>query len=124
MSSPAERRAFIVEDETLVLFNLEDILQELGWGVAAQAMRLTDAERLAETVDLPDAAILDVNIGGNPVFPVADILARRGVPILFATGYGRAGLPAEWQDRPVVVKPYDREDLKAALDSLIADRVI
>lgn len=117
--SSSERRVFVVEDETLVLINLEDILADLGWTIAAQAMWLSDAERLAASVDLPDAAILDVNIGGMTVFPAARILADRGVPILFATGYGMSGLPEEWQDRPVIVKPYTQQDVAAALDQLV-----
>ena len=114
-----QRRIFVVEDEALVLLSLEDILEELGWTVAAQAMWLSDAERLAGSVDQPDAASLDVNIGGKQVFPAARILADRGVPILFATGYGRDGLPPEWQDRPVIVKPYTRQDVGLALEQLV-----
>ncbi|SMQ70063.1 CheY chemotaxis protein or a CheY-like REC (receiver) domain [Devosia lucknowensis] len=113
------RRIFVVEDESLVLLNLEDILADLGWSVAAQAMWLPQAERLAASVELPDAAILDVNIGGTQVFPAARILAERGVPILFATGYGKDGLPPEWQDRPVIVKPYTRQDVETALERLV-----
>lgn len=113
------RRIFVVEDETLVLLNLEDILEDLGWIVAAQAMWLPEAERLAGSVDLPDAAILDVNIGGTPVFSAARILAERGVPILFATGYGKEGLPPEWQDRPVIMKPYTQQDVATALERLV-----
>lgn len=118
LSSPSGQRLFIVEDETLVLFNLEDILTDLGCIVVGQAMRLSEAERLAESVDRPDCAILDVNIGGKPVFPVAEVLARRGVPIIFATGYGAAGLPEEWRHFPVIVKPYSREDVERALQTL------
>lgn len=117
--SDAGRRIFVVEDETLVLINLEDMLADLGWTIAAQAMRLPDAERLAAAVDQPDAAILDVNIGGATVFPAAKVLAERGVPILFATGYGRDGLPPEWQGWPVIVKPYTQRDVAAALNALI-----
>jgi CheY-like chemotaxis protein len=111
-------RIFVVEDEALVLINLEDILESLGCTVVAQAMNLADAQRLAGSVE-PDAAILDVNLGGAAVFPAADLLAARGVPILFATGYGRDGLPEAWQDRPVIAKPYTQPDVEAALNSLL-----
>ena len=117
--SSTRRRVFVVEDETLVLINLEDMLDQLGWTIAAQAMWLPEAERLAASVDRPDAAILDVNIGGVTVFPAARILADRGVPIVFATGYGREGLPAEWKDRPVVCKPYTQLDIARALDGVL-----
>ncbi len=114
------RRIFIVEDETLVLFNLEDILAELGCTIVGQAMSLSEAERLAAAVEQPDAAILDVNIGGARVFPVAKILADRQIPILFATGYGRDGLPEEWQAWPVIVKPYSQHDVSQALGQMLA----
>lgn len=117
--SSASRRVFVVEDEALVLINLEDMLDDLGWTVVGQAMGLGEAERLAASVERPDAAILDVNLGGTPVFPAALILAERGVPILFATGYGRDGLPPEWQHRPVILKPYTQGDVAAALAGLV-----
>jgi len=112
------KRVFVVEDETLVLFNLQDILSELGWTLVGQAMSLAQAEKMAASVDLPDVAILDVNIGGQKVFSAASILVERGVPVLFATGYGRDGLPPEWQDRPVIVKPYSQRDVAIALDAM------
>ncbi len=123
MSERSEKRVFIVEDETLVLFNLQDILGELGWTLVGQAMSLTQAEKLASSVEQPDAAILDVNLGGQKVFSAAAILAGRGVPIVFATGYGRDGLPPEWQDRPVIVKPYSQRDVAMVLDALTLGQV-
>jgi CheY-like chemotaxis protein len=117
------RRIFVVEDETLVLINLEDILADLGWTIVGQAMWLAQAQALAATVEQPDVAILDVNIGGETVFPAAQVLADRGIPILFATGYGREGLPPEWQDRPVIAKPYTQQDVATALDALVGARV-
>ena len=60
-------------------------------------------------------AVLDVNIGGKPVFPFAEKLAARGVPLVLATGYGRDGLPEEWRNGTVLAKPYTFEDLAGAL---------
>lgn len=116
-------RVFVVEDETLVLFSLEDILAELGCEVVDQAMRLDQAIARAQALGPVDVAILDVNIGGTNVFPAAQILADRGVPLLFATGYGRDGLPAEWQDHAVIVKPYSPQDVERALTPLLAPRL-
>jgi len=118
--SSIRRKAFVVEDESLVLINLEDMLDQMGWSIIAQAMRLADAERLAASTELPDVAILDVNLGGVQVFPVAQILASRGVPILFATGYGREGLPPEWQSYPVIAKPYTQAEVERALGEVLA----
>ena len=119
----AGRRVFVVEDEALVLINLEDILEQLGWNVAAQAMRLSEAEQLATSVEAIDVALLDVNLGGARVFPVAQILRERGVPILFATGYGRDGLPPEWDDHAVIVKPYSQTEVEQALGRLLGASV-
>ena len=118
MSSHRGQRAFIVEDETLVLFNLEDILSELGCVVVGQAMRLSDAEQLAASIEAVDFALLDVNLRGQQVFPVAELLRARGIPIIFATGYGAVGLPEGWRQNPVIVKPYTLQDVETALDRL------
>jgi CheY-like chemotaxis protein len=109
---------FVVEDESLVLFNLEDILTELGCIVVGPAMRLEQARQLVETATEVDVAILDVNLGGQPVFAVAEALRARGVKIIFATGYGREGLPEEWRAFPVLLKPYTAEDVGQALRAL------
>jgi DNA-binding response OmpR family regulator len=115
--SPEARglRVLVVEDETLVLMNLEDIL---GHEVAGPFMRLEQALQ-ADLGGLgADVAILDVNLGGKPVFPLAERLQGLGVPLLFATGYGRAGLPEGWQDYIVLTKPYSIADVADALARL------
>jgi DNA-binding response OmpR family regulator len=66
-----------------------------------------------------DAAVLDVNLGGEPVFPLADRLCARGVPILFATGYGASGLPASYAHHPVLQKPYPPEQLAPTVAGLL-----
>jgi len=104
----------IVEDEALVALNLESMLEEIGCAVVGPVLRYEAAAALAEEVSA-DAAILDVNIGGRKVFPIAETLLARKVPIIFATGYGREGLPPEWQDFPVIQKPYTLENIGEAL---------
>jgi two-component SAPR family response regulator len=106
---------FVIEDETLVLVNLEDMLDELGCALVGPAMRLDQADAMLDEAATADVAILDVNIGGRPVFPFAEKLADKGVPLIFATGYGRDGLPPEWQDGTVLGKPYTFDDLAGAL---------
>jgi DNA-binding response OmpR family regulator len=63
----------------------------------------------------PDVAILDVNLGGDPVFPLVERLERLDVPFVFATGYGASGVLTRWRDRPVVQKPFSERELTAAL---------
>ena len=106
---------FVIEDESLVLVNLEDMLGELGCTLVGPAMRLDQAEAMLEQAVTADVAVLDVNIGGKPVFPFAEKLAARGVPLVLATGYGRDGLPEEWRKMTVLAKPYTFEDLASAL---------
>jgi two-component SAPR family response regulator len=107
---------FVVEDEALVALNLEDMLDDLGCTVIGTAMRLAKArEMIDEGVDA-DVAILDVNIAGEPVFPIAEQLVSRGIPIVFATGYGQAGLPTTWHDNPILQKPYTLEEVSCSLE--------
>lgn len=111
---------FIVEDEALVALNLEDMLADLGHTVAVSAMRLDEALMIAEKGCHADLAILDVNLGGKPVFPLAERLVEAGIPVVFATGYGRAGLPEAWQSWPVLQKPYTMAEVGACLKRLDA----
>lgn len=85
-------RVFVVEDEALVLLTLEDMLADLGCEVVVSVQHVEEAMRLALDA-VVDIALLDVNVGGTRVDPVAHILATRGVPILFVTGYETAALP-------------------------------
>lgn len=113
----------VVEDESLVLFNLEDVLADLGCRIVGPAMRLPQALELAATAEAVDLAILDVNLAGQPVFPVAETLRARGVHIIFATGYGREGLPEEWQSHTVLMKPYMADDVAKALAQVATAKV-
>ena len=119
---PAEAqsaRIFIVEDEYLIRMLLEDMLSELGFAVAAMAGNLGEACELAKETEL-DIAILDVNLDGEDVFPVAEILAGRGKPFVFVTGYGGQGLPDQYRGRPTLQKPFQIEDLRTTLLSSLA----
>ena len=108
----------VVEDETIVSFMIEDMLAELGAAEVRHAGGVAAALRLIEARP-PDAAVLDVNLGGEPVHAVAERLAAAGVPFLFATGYGRQGVPPPWADRPVIQKPFPTEALAAAMRKVL-----
>lgn len=109
------RRVLVVEDESLVAMLLETILEDLGCQVVGPAATVDEAVELIRADAGLDAALLDVNVGGRPVFPAAAALAERGVPFLFASGYGAAGLPAEWSDRPTIQKPFTEDAIGQAL---------
>lgn len=111
---------FVVEDEALVALNLEDILVDLGCKVVGPAMRLERAEAMVDQGMQADVAILDVNVAGTMVFPFARRLAAAGMPLVFATGYGRSGLPEEFGTRPILQKPYTTDDVRAGLAEALA----
>lgn len=107
-------RILLVEDESLLLMMLEDTLAELGHEVVAVASRVATAMQLAQTAEV-DLAILDINIDGEPSYPVAEILTARCIPFLFTTGYGAQGIDANFRDAPVLTKPFTRSDIEEAL---------
>ena len=113
----ARLRILIVEDEMLVAMNVEDMLLDLGHEVAGIASRLAPALALAKEAEI-DAAILDVNLAGEQSFPVAELLDGRGIPFLFATGYGLQGIEERFRTRVVLQKPFRATDLGEALASL------
>ena len=119
-SAPAERkrRVLIVEDEGAVAMLLEDMLADLGYEVAALAARLAEGLRKAETERF-HFAVLDVNLDGRPSFPIAEELARRGIPFLFVTGYGAKGVDSNFAAYPVLAKPFLQAELAAALSNLL-----
>jgi CheY-like chemotaxis protein len=112
------KRILVVEDELMIRMLLEDMLGELGYTVTAEAGRLEEALQAAKTADF-DIAILDVNLDGEPVSPVADALVARGTPFVFATGYGERGLPEPYRDRPTLKKPFQMDGLKQMLQSAL-----
>jgi CheY-like chemotaxis protein len=109
------RRVLVVEDEMMIAMLVEDMLEELGCAVIGPAHALDAALQLAETESRIDAALLDVNLAGKPVFPVADALRLKGVPAIFSTGYGDAGLREADKGAPVLQKPFRAGDLARAL---------
>jgi DNA-binding NtrC family response regulator len=112
------KRILVVEDELMIRMLLEDMLAELGFTIAAQAARVADALEAVSNAEF-DVAILDVNLGGEPISPVADALAARGTPFLFATGYGEPALPESHRGRPTLKKPFQLESLKRTLENAL-----
>ena len=112
-------RVLVVEDEMMVSMLIEDMLTDLGCSVVGPASRLDEAVELAKTSDL-DCAVLDVNLGGQPIFPLADLLRERGKPFAFATGYGDAGIRDIDKGTPVLQKPFREGDLARVLGELRA----
>ena len=114
MSALAERRVLVVEDESLVAMLLETMLEDLGCVTVGPVASVDEALGVAAGGDI-DAALLDVNVAGTPVFPVAEALEARGIPLVFSTGYGEGGLPEQWRGRPTVQKPFTEAVIRDAL---------
>jgi CheY-like chemotaxis protein len=109
-------KVLVVEDEYLVAALMEDILESAGCVVAGPIPRLAQALDAASS-QAYDVAVLDVNLAGERVYPVADILAQRNVPFVFVTGYGV--LPGEYANRPRLCKPFKMADLLDALSDIV-----
>ncbi len=112
------RRVLLVEDEMLVSMLVEDILAEFGCTVVGPAAKVDRAKELVASEQI-DLALLDVNIGGTRVFPVADMLAERNIPFVFMSGYGEAGLQPPHENRPVIAKPFSAESIGEILVSAL-----
>jgi len=110
------RRILVVEDEFMIRMLLQDMLVDLGHAIVGEAGYLDEAIALAQQCDF-DLAILDVNLNGKPIGPVVEILIERGLPFVFATGYGQQGIPESYRETPTLQKPFQSEALAEAIEA-------
>ena len=103
----------------MIAMDLEEMLQGLGWEVVGPTGNMGVALQLAGEEKL-DAAVIDINIRGGKVYPVARSLAARGIPFLLASGYADKSLPPDLADRPLLEKPYNAASLQRKLQELAA----
>ena len=96
---------------------LEDMLTDMGHVVVGVVPRVNEALAAVRKEEF-DYAILDVHLNGQAVFPVAEALIERGIPFVFATGYGERGLPDQYRTRPILQKPFARDDLEKTLAAI------
>jgi len=117
---PRARRAsvLVVEDEVMIRMMVTDMLADLGHSIAGEAGEIEEALRLAETADF-DLAILDVNVNGRTIEPVARIVEQRKRPLLFSTGYSVDALPENFRSRPALQKPFRIDTLQNAIDAAL-----
>jgi CheY-like chemotaxis protein len=116
MPDLAPVRILVAEDEYLLADALADALIALGAQVVGPVGGLAEALALLATVPV-DGAVLDINLRGEMVFPLADALAASGVSYVFATGYGHESIPERYRDVPTLSKPVDVQSLKPLLDA-------
>jgi len=114
-------RVLVVEDEYFVAILIEEILESAGCIVMGPIPRLPEALDAIDHEDY-DVAVLDVNLAGERINPVADALSERNVPFLFVTGYGANSLPREYAQRPHICKPFRMAELLSALSSVMKPR--
>jgi CheY-like chemotaxis protein len=112
---------FLVEDEALIRMMIVEMLEELGHRVVAEAGSIETAEPLART-SVFDLAVFDINVAGFNISPIAEIVAARSLPFVFVSGYGPAGRPALFADRPVLRKPFLIEHFADMINSAIGDK--
>jgi CheY-like chemotaxis protein len=116
LSSGASKRVLVVEDELMIRMLLQDMLTDLGYTLAGEAGRIDEALELAKRAQF-DVAILDVNLNGQPISPVVEVLIERGLPFVFATGYGQRGVPEPYRRTPTLQKPFQVEALALAIEA-------
>ena len=114
----ASRRILLVEDSPVVAPFTADLLQDLGCLVVGPAPNMAAARDLVETEEF-DAAIMDIHIRGERVFPLCETLDSKGVPFLLTSGYADWQMPDKWEDRPRLHKPYTIDDVERALAKLL-----
>ena len=114
-----EPGVLIVEDEMLLAMMYEDVLSAEGWRIVGPVGRLDKAIALAGSATI-DVALLDVNLHGEPSYPVARVLAERGIPFAFVTGYEGDIVAPAFQARPVLTKPCRAAEIVAVLRTLLA----
>src|SRR4051794_17856289 len=96
-----DRAVLVVEDEFLIATMIEDVLVRLGFRVVGPASSVGSALEAFSTAT-PDAALLDLNVRGEPIEPVAAALDERGIPFAFISGYSADALPSRWRTKPLV----------------------
>lgn len=111
-------RVLIVEDEFLVAIQLEDTLSALGCDVLEPAHSMDEAEKAVAESEF-DVAVLDINIAGKAIYPIAEVLGARGIPFVFTTGYSREHIEEAWREAPTLRKPYLALELRRVLEQAL-----
>jgi len=116
ISALQERRILVVEDSPVVAPFTADILTDLGCTVVGPAPNMAAARELVDAGQF-DAALMDVHIRGERIFPLCDLLAEKRIPFVLTSGYADWNMPQKWRDRPRIQKPYTMAQVEQALSA-------
>ena len=113
-ASERKHRILVVEDEAMISMLLEDMVLECGGELVGPVARFDDALALAHQAEF-GVAVLDLNLNGTLSYPIAEVIRERGIPVIFATGYGAGGLLDRFRDCPTLQKPFSQQDFADAV---------
>jgi len=122
MHDPRQPRVLIVDDETMVSMLIEDMVADFGGHVVGPAASFEQAMTWALEADL-DLAILDVNLGGQAVYPIADVLRYRDIPFIFTTGYDSSVIPHPYRGQRVLSKPFSHQSFWETVEEVLAGAI-
>ncbi len=109
-----KRRILVIEDEAMISMLLEDMVLDCGAEIVGPVGKFDDALALAHDAEF-EVVILDLNLSGTLSYPIAEVILKRGIPVIFATGYGTHGLLDTFQDCPTLQKPFTYVDFAEAV---------
>ncbi|GEO15989.1 response regulator [Microvirga aerophila] len=112
-----KHRILVVEDEAIISMLIEDMVSDCGGEIVGPAAKFDDALALAREAEF-GVAVLDLNLRGTLSYPIAEVIRGRGIPVIFATGYGADGLLDKFKDCPTLQKPFSQKDFAQAIDAV------
>jgi DNA-binding response OmpR family regulator len=113
-TSERKHRILVVEDEAMISMPLEDMVLDCGGEIVGPVAKFDDALELALKAEFR-VAVLDLNLNGTLSYPIAEVIRERGIPVIFATGYGADGLLDRFRDCPTLQKPFSQQDFAEAV---------
>ena len=121
-TSERKRRILVVEDEAMISMLLEDMVLDCGAEIVGPVAKFDDALELAHRAEF-EVAVLDLNLNGTLSYPIAEVIRERGIPVIFATGYGTDGLLDRFRDCPTLQKPFSQQDFAEAVAAACREQI-